>query len=243
MTANPASRAHLLLTRPAADAARLRQDLLRLGFTADCAPMLEIRPLPVADLALDGITGLLITSANGLRALVAVTKRRDLPVYAVGEASARAARQAGFQAVQAAGGDVQSLANLVRRQLAPAAGALLHAAGETLAGDLQAMLRQDGFEVRRETLYRAEMIKELPEDVAQSLARGAYQGVLFFSPRTAAGFATLAQGRFAPEASMAAFCLSAAVAERVAGLPWRRLCIAAEPSEAALLAVLEEEFP
>lgn len=239
-----AVRARLLLTRPEADAARLRQDLQRRGFTVDSAPMLAIQPLPqAADMALPDIAGLLITSANGLRALAAATQRRDLPVYAVGEASARAARQAGFAQVLAAGGDVFSLADLVRQVAHREAGPLFHAAGETLAGDLKAMLEADGFTVRRETLYRAVPVAELPSEVAKNLSESAYDGILFFSPRTASGFATLAAPGFAAGLNKAAaFCLSAAVAERLAGLPWRRLCIAAEPSEAALLAKLDEEF-
>ncbi len=237
-------RARLLLTRPEADAARLRQDLQRMGFSVDSAPMLTIQPLPLAaDLALQDVAGLLITSANGLRALAAATARRDLPVYAVGEASARAARQAGFAQVLAAGGDVFSLADLVRRAVPRQAGPLFHAAGETLAGDLKAMLEADGFTVRRETLYRAVPVASFPLQVAENLSKSSYNGVLFFSPRTASGFATLAAPGFAAALSQAAaFCLSAAVAERLAGLPWRRLCIAAEPSEAALLAALDEEF-
>ncbi|WP_428249254.1 uroporphyrinogen-III synthase [Ferrovibrio sp.] len=230
--------ARLLLTRPEQDAARLRRDLEASGFAIDTAPLLRIQPLP-AEIALDGIRGLLVTSANGLRAFTAQSARRDLTVYAVGEASARAASAAGFADVHAAGGDVNSLAALVRAQADPRQGGLLHVAGETLAGDLKAMLEAAGFQVARVTLYRAEAASALPATVAKALGAGDYDGVLFFSPRTAAVFAGLAP-KMAPE-RITAYCLSAAVAQGLAGLPWRRVAVAASPSEAALLALLDEE--
>jgi len=231
-------RTRLLLTRPEEDAARLRRDLEARGFAADTAPLLSIRNLP-AELSLEGITGLLVTSANGLRAFVAQSSRRDLTVYAVGEASARAAIAAGFTAVHAAGGDVTSLAALVREKADPARGSLLHVAGETLAGDLKGLLEAAGFQVSRITLYRAEAATALPDAVAKALSAGEYDGVLFFSPRTAATFAKLAQNM--ASGRVTAYCLSAAVAQALAGLPWRHVAVAVEPSEAALLALLEEE--
>jgi len=233
-------RARLLVTRPDDDAARLAADLEARGFSVDTAPMLSIRPLPARDLSLHGVVALLVTSANGLRAFAAATPERGLAVYAVGEASARAARAAGFRDVQAAGGDVQSLAALVQAQAKPAAGRLLHVAGESLAGDLKGLLEAAGFAVTRATLYAADPAAAFPAPVARHLSDSAYGGVLFFSPRTAATFATLAIGHALQQT--AAFCLSAAVAQAVVSLPWRRILVAAEPSEAALLAALDEEF-
>ncbi len=236
--------ARLLLTRPEADAAALAEKLRARGHTADIAPLLHIRFLDAALPPLDGISGLLITSANGLRAFAAASPRRDLTVYAVGEASARAARAAGFSDVHAAGGDLHSLASLVPRLRKPTDGALLHAAGENLAGDLVGLLREAGFDARGIALYRAETADKLPPAVAASLRAGEYRAVLFFSPRTAATFVRLATESGAAQAvsGAQAFCLSANVAERIAMLPWRGICVAAEPSEAALLAAMDREL-
>ena len=78
---------------------------------------------------LDGAAGLLFTSANGVRAFAAASPRRDLPALAVGDATAAAARAAGFADVASAGGNVADLALLVRRRLEPEAGALVHSRG------------------------------------------------------------------------------------------------------------------
>lgn len=236
---------HLLLTRPESDSQALRERLLALGHRVDTAPMLAIRQ--THDLgqdflrALQGATAVLFTSANGVRAFAEATPRRDFIVYAVGPASALAAQAAGFAQVEAAGGDVEALAQLVRARHRPAQGALLHAAGSARAGDLQAMLQADGYDVRRAVLYDAETAIALPASVASQLAAKAYDGVLFFSPRTAATFVTLveAAGLRSGAAAATAYCLSANVARAAADLPWRAVQVATSPSEADLTALLQ----
>src|SRR4051794_41252334 len=91
--------------------------------------MLEIRTLDGPPLDLEGVQALLCTSANGVRATAARTTRRDLPVLAVGDATARAARDVGFAHVESAGGDVEGLARLAARRLDSAARRLPPSAG------------------------------------------------------------------------------------------------------------------
>lgn len=236
---------NLLLTRPEAESQALREKLQALGHDIDTAPMLAIRQKhDVGDelqAALQGVTALLFTSANGVRAFADAAPRRDFTVYAVGPASALAAQAAGFSKVEAAGGDVDLLAGLVRARHSRDAGALLHAAGSARAGDLQAMLQQDGYDVRRVVLYDAETAIRLPPAVAERFAAQGYDGVLFFSPRTAATFVNLAQAAgIAGGATVAtAWCLSDNVARAVAPLPWRAVRVAQSPGEAELVALLQ----
>lgn len=230
-----------LITRPEQEAQNLRQKLQARGIQADCAPLLDIRIQNDAVLPLDGVTALLFTSVNGLRAFVANCNRRDLAVYAVGETTAAAARKAGFAEVEAGGGDVEKLAALVRLRHPVGQGALLHVAGATLAGDLQTMLKADGYDVRRVTLYAAEPAAALPPAVATDFAVGRYDAALFFSPRTAAVFVTLARqaGIDGGAAACTALALSTNVATMLAPLGWAEIRIAATPREDALLALLD----
>lgn len=232
---------NLLLTRPEAESQSLREKLQALGHAVDTAPMLAIRQKHDVDISLDGVTALLFTSANGVRAFAEACPRRDLTVYAVGPASALAAQAAGFTRVEAAGGDVDLLAGLVRARHSATAGALLHAAGSARAGDLQAMLQQDGYDVRRVVLYDAETAIDLPPAVAGRFAARGYDGVLFFSPRTAATFVNLAQvaGISGGAAVATAWCLSDNVAREAAVLPWRDVKVARSPGEADLVALLK----
>ena len=226
----------LLLTRPAADSRRFAARLARCRIACRHAPLLTIRyrqpppPLP------DGTQAVLLTSANGARALAAMTQRRDLRVLAVGEATAAAARRAGFAAVEAAEGDVARLAALAARRLDAAAGPLLHVAGSALAGDLAGLLAGRGFRVERRIGYDARPVRRLPAAAREGLQTGRLAGVAFFSPRTAAAFVRLSReaGLEAQTAPLRAFCLSRAVAEAAEAMPWSGIEVAVEARAEAL---------
>lgn len=231
----------VLVTRPEDDAAPLVAALARRGIAAVVAPLLTIVPRAGAALDPAGAQAILVTSANGARALGRLTARRDLPVLAVGAASAEAARGAGFPDVRAAGGDVATLARLAAATLDPRGGALVHVAAGALAGDLAGDLARAGFRVERVVAYDARPATALPEAARGALAEGRIDAVLLFSPRTAAAFVDLAaKAGLAPAlARVDAVCLSAAVAVRAATVAWRAVRVAARPDTEALLAALD----
>lgn len=231
-----------LVTRPLPEAEALARKLEARGIEAMIEPMLEIHFRGEAHgLDLEGVRALLVTSANGVRALARATVRREVPVFAVGEASARAAREAGFRSVESARGDAPALVELVARRLKPAGGRLLHASGAHLARDLAGPLRAKGFEVRRQVLYETRPARAFSPGLAKAFQEGAIDFVLFFSPRSASTFASLVR-----KADLAgglrrvdAFFLSPAVAEAAGALAWRGVWIAPRPEEEALLEELE----
>jgi uroporphyrinogen-III synthase len=235
--------ARVLVTRPEADSEPLVEALIGRGHAVLRQPLLRIvfEDGPAPDL--DDAQALLFTSANGVRAFARRSDRRDLPVYAVGDATAEAARTVGFGQVESAGGDVADLAALVRRRCDPGAGVLFHAAGSAIAGDLSGLLGGAGYAVRRVALYRAEKTATLDDTVRKALAGDDVDFGLFFSPRSAAGFATLVSEAGIADScgGVVAVCLSDAVAAAFGPLAWRRVAVAAEPNQAALLAALDEE--
>jgi uroporphyrinogen-III synthase len=230
----------VMITRPAEDGAPLAASLKSRGIDSLIVPLMTIVPLPGPPLDLTGVQALLVTSANGVRAFAARNAERDPIVCAVGQATAHAARDAGFRRIATAAGDVDSLADMVRRALNPAAGALLHVAGSVVAGDLAAALRDAGFSCRREMLYEARKVERLPEHAATALREGTFDGVALYSPRTARIFVELVRSaRIAkPCAAMTAWCLSAAVAEQAQAVRWRRVAVAARAETAAMVDVI-----
>jgi uroporphyrinogen-III synthase len=231
-----------LVTRPSEDAAETARLLEARGIEPLVEPLLAIRPLPDAALPLDGAQALLLTSANGVRALAGATDRRDLRMFAVGDQTAAAARGAGFQTVESAGGDVTDLARLIGERLDPKAGALVHVAGSAQAGDLAGALQPQGFEVRRAVLYEARPVEALGPKTRGGLELGVIDGVLFFSPRTAKAFATLVEAAgLGPRCRrVTAFCLSPAVAEAAGALSWRSVVTAQTPTQPALFDALDD---
>jgi uroporphyrinogen-III synthase len=234
----------VLVTRPQPAAAALAARLTALGHAAVIEPLLTI--VPEADAcerlaqAFVGAQAVLFTSVNGVEAFADARGRRDLRVFAVGDATASAARAAGFTEVESAGGDVASLAALVRARASPGAGALVHARGSDVAGDLAGELGAAGFTLRRVALYRAIPAETLSSSVIAAFHRGRIDAALFFSPRTAAAFVRLARAAGIEGASAAAvaLALSPAVAAELGTLSWRRLLTAEEPTETAILDML-----
>jgi len=205
-------------------------------------PLLEIHHLDDADLSLAGVQAVLLTSANGARALSRATGQRDVPVFAVGDATAQAARALGFTFVASAGGDVAGLADLVASELDRNAGPIVHVAARHIAGDLAGSLRARGFEIARAELYEAIPATEIDNAVQAELNAGRIDAVLFFSPRTAYTFVNLmrqAQLENACE-TLDAICLSHAIAKEIDAIAWRRVTVAPHSDQPSLLAVLEE---
>jgi uroporphyrinogen-III synthase len=230
----------VLITRPRDDAEALARMLADRGVDSLIEPLLRIANLPADDLALNGVQAILLTSANGARALAAATAARSLPVLAVGSATAAAARDAGFTEVDVAGGDVAALAALAARRCDSRAGPLLHVSGSVVAGDLAGRLEAHGFTVLRAVLYEAHRVSALSNAAVAAVGDGAIDAVLLFSPRTAKAFVALAReaNLTAALASTQALCLSEAVAEAARAIAWREVRVAGRPDQAALLALV-----
>lgn len=236
----------VLVTRAERDAETLARTLGARGIGSVIEPLMTIRFVPqsaqVLAPFLDGVQAVLFTSANGARSFAAATTRRDLKVFAVGDATAAAARAAGFAAVASAGGNVEDLAALVIAALKPKDGALVHAAGSVTAGDLAGLLGAAGFTLRRAILYEAVLSESLSETTSAALRNDEIAAALFFSPRNAATFVRLAAGLRSHCARIVAVAMSAAVAAALDALPWRRIVVASSPNEAALLQALERSL-
>jgi len=230
----------VLVTRPHEDSQRLIPILAARGIEVVMAPLLDIVYEQGPALNLAGVQAVLFTSANGVRAFSHRAKDRALPVLCVGDASRIEALAAGFTDVKSANGDVQALADLVKAEVNPDGGVLLHPAGTNVAGDLAGQVQAAGFTYRREALYRAQKMKTFPAGASRALAAGQVEGVLLYSPRTAAVFAGLVQdaGLESVLARMTAYCLSASVADKLSSLQWATVKIAAQPHQDALLVLL-----
>jgi uroporphyrinogen-III synthase len=230
---------HVLITRPRADAAVLAQQLEARGHQVTVEPLLTIAPLPDAVPALDGVQAILLTSANAVPALCGTDPR--LPVFVVGEATARAAREQGCQQVQVATGDAASLARLIVARCRPSEGALLHLCGAQVRPGLAEPLEAAGFTLRRQVVYRAVAARALSPAAIAALGRRAIDAVLLFSPRTARVLvALLARHELSGCLGRTeAICLSAAVAGPCRSLQWKAVRIAARPELRSLLGQLE----
>lgn len=230
----------ILITRPREDGDSLAAalDAHRIGSLIE--PLMSVEFTGTGPLDLDGIQALIATSANGVRAFAGRDGRRDVRLCAVGEATARAAHAAGFARVETAGGDVDSLADLIIHTLDPNDGAVMHIAGSVTAGDLGGRLAAARFTYHRAVLYRMRPAGGLSAAARRALAEDGLAGVALYSPRSGAIFAELVKSHALDSACrrLSAYCLSAAVAKRVAHLSWARTLIAPRPEQSAMISII-----
>ena len=208
--------------RPGAD--RTAERLSALGFTPVVAPLLAIRALPV-HLDLTAVEALAFTSRNAVKVFAERSPLPSVPVFAVGDATAAAARQAGFADVRSAGGDLSALAALIR---AEAAGlSILHPCATEPAGDLAALVG-DAARVAALAVYEAQVIA--------TVGPHHWDAVLIHSPRAGRALAA-GLGREQAKGRLAV-ALSPAAAAPLERLPFAGIRVAAAPTEDALLAAL-----
>jgi len=204
----------VLVLRPEPGASATVERARALGLEAVAAPLFEIEPLEWEAPDPDKFDGLLLTSANAVGRVCEAL--RALPVYAVGEATAGAARSAGLTVAAVGDAGVDRLLGSIGQRLD-----LLHLCGEDRRSPSGARQRVTPIPV-----YRAKAI----EDPDLSAAQGAI--ALVHSPRAGRRFAELVRER----ASTSIAAISPAAAEAV-GSGWAMVESATEPNDEALLAL------
>ena len=215
------------VTRVEPGASRTAARLAALGLEPVVVPLLTIRQIPQAAPDPTDVSALVFTSANGVAAFAALTHARALPVFAVGYATARAAREAGFAEVRSAAGDLGDLARLIRMDGLNPGAVILHPVAREPAGDL-ALAVGDAAVVRALPVYEAVETGAAPPEV--------FDAVLVHSPRAAR---ILAASLPDPAtAGRLAVVISEAAAMPLAALSFAAVRIAASPNEAALLTAL-----
>ena len=218
------------ITRAQPGAARTAARLTALGFTPVVAPLLTIRALPEALSQAPDLTtvaALAFTSPNGVEAFAALVPApllRDRPVFAVGDTTAEAARDAGFTDARSAAGDIHALARLIAAT--PVEGLILAPGAREPAGDLPALL--SAHIIQRLPVYAAEETDaDPPAD---------FDAVLVHSPRAARALAAA----LAPDAARdrLAVCISPAAVAPLATLGFAEIRVAEAPDETSLLTAL-----
>jgi len=230
----------VLITRPEREATTLATALSQRGHVPVIAPLFRLEILhPPADFAasLAACQAVLLSSANGARALAEASEQRGRPILAVGDTTATTAEGLGFTAVTSAAGDGAALVELARRRLDPRAGPLVHVSGVDLALDLGEALGRDGFEVRRFALYDARAEGTLPDSARAALQARALDAATFFSPRAAQQFAKLVGEAGLADAlrSVTAIGISPAALAALGKLPFKAAVAAARPTRQAVL--------
>lgn len=214
---------HLIALRPEPGLAATLERARAMGLRATGHALSEIRavawecPHPV------GIDGLLIGSANAiLHGGEHLARLTDKPVYAVGEATAAAARAAGFTVALTGRGGLQVVLDAI-----PAPCHLLRVAGE----EHVPLVAPAGVTFAEVIAYRSVM---LPLDPVADLLASGEALVLLHSAATASHFASECDRLGLTRARITLAALGPRIAA-AAGEGWAAIHTAERPDEAALM--------
>ncbi len=231
------TRPPVIVTRAQPGAAETAARLTELGYPALVSPALELVAAPDVDLPDPAsCSGLVFTSANGVRFFTERTPDRSRPAWCVGPATAAAARAAGFCDVHESAGDAEALATFIKGHAAPSDKPLLHIANAAARGNLARALARDGRAVVFCPLYRAEIASGLTLPVRSLLSGRRPSLALFHSAKGAEAFFQLSADLPCDQLAVAAISAPAATQATARGV--RHVAIASQPHEAGLLAAL-----
>ena len=207
----------VLVLRPEPGASATVRLALAQGLDPIAAALFAVEPVDWTPPEPGGFDGLLLTSANAVRlGGNGLERLRGLPVYAVGEATAQAARDSGFDLAATGDAGVDRLLGSIEPDLT-----LLHLCGaDRRAPDAPAQ------SIAPLVVYRSDPID------APDLGAAAGAVALIHSPRAGQRFAGLVSDRSAT----AIAAISATAAEAV-GEGWATVEVAAQPTDEALLAL------
>ena len=205
----------VLVLRPEPGASATVERARRLGLHAIAVPLFEVEPVEWSAPDASQFDGLLLTSANAVRhGSEGLKVLRDLQVYAVGEATARAAREAGSDVASVGDGGVDRLLEAIAPDLR-----LLHLCGQD---STQVDARQ---RITQLIVYRSRELSEpgeIPDDCV----------ALVHSPRAGRRLAELVEER----GRIAVAAISPQAAEAV-GSGWESVHAVDAPTDDALLAL------
>jgi uroporphyrinogen-III synthase len=219
-----------IVIRPEPGCAATVAEARAMGLEAHGFPLFAVRPLAWDAPDPASVDALLIGSANAPRhAGAALSRYAGKPAYAVGEATAEAARAAGLTVVATGRGGLQALLE----GIVPAHRRLLRLAGHERVD----LVPPDGIELAERVVYASET-QPMPEALGRLLTARAlpHSCVALHSAKAARHFAAEVDRLAIPRARIRLVALAPRIAA-AAGTGWASLGTASETTDQALLAL------
>ena len=213
----------LVILRPEPGASLSADRARKMGFeTVICASLFKVRPVDWEAPDPDRFDGLLVTSANAIRAAgEGLARLRSLPVHAVGEATATAARGAGLMIETVGDGGIEELLDQL-----PAKLRLLHLGGRHRRAPADP----------EQTIVPVTVYSSMAREEPRNFERLPGSVACVHSPRAGTRLAELADRDGLARETIAIGAISANAAE-ACGTGWERVEIAPARDDASLLAL------
>ena len=179
---------HILFTRPLEDCHEMILKFQSLGHEISHLPLINIEGLKYEVPNYSEFKGIIFTSSNAIKFLDIKSIDKKLKCFCVGDATEKKARNAGFQNVFAAEGNVNNLKELILQNFKPSEGKLIYISGEIISSNLDKELISDGYNVERIINYRANEVKNYDESFIEKLKLKMPEITYIYSQNSAINF-------------------------------------------------------
>jgi uroporphyrinogen-III synthase len=230
---------NVLITRPEPQAALTVARLEDAGYSVFSEPC---QIVGAVEAVLQSASAYIITSQNGVEYGLKHVTDKDAVIFAVGDKTAQAAEDLGFNIIFSAEGDSESLIELILDRWLPEEGNLIHLSGAEISSNISALLSAIGYSARRSVVYEAIAQARPSHAMVDLLKNNKIDVVLFYSAQAV----TIFNGWIEQEGlencikSMQAIVMSERIAQRLDGV-WKCTKIAQARDEDEIIKLLNEE--
>ena len=135
----------IVITRPKEDSLYLIESLIKLGHVVTHLPVIKIEKLETKKINLLDYQAVIFTSSNAIRFMNIEKFNSKIKCFCVGKATESSAKQVGFINTHTSEGTVDSLVELIIRNLDNKSGRLLYLSSEFISKDLDKDLVNAGY--------------------------------------------------------------------------------------------------
>ena len=176
---------HIVITRPKEDSLYLIQNLIKLGHIVTHLPVIKIEKLETKKINLLNYQALIFTSSNAIKFMNIEKFNSKIECFCVGKATELTARQAGFINTYTSEGTVDSLVELIKRNLDNKSKKLLYLSSEFISKDIDKDLISAGYSVDRISNYTSIPVEEIDKKTLDFFEKKPPDVIFIYSSKSA----------------------------------------------------------
>ena len=179
---------HILLTRPLEDCSEMILKFRSLGHQISHLPLLNVSQVGHEEINFSDYNSIIFTSANAVKFIDFKKIDKKILCFCVGGATEKKARSLGLQNTIAAGGNIENLKELILQNFDKNDGKLLYVSGEIISANLDQLLKEEGYNIKRLINYKTTHIEKFDERFVNELKAKMPDIVYIYSQNSALSF-------------------------------------------------------
>ena len=176
---------HIVITRPKEDSFYLIENLIKLGHIVTNLPVIKIEKLETKKINLLNYQAVVFTSSNAIRFMNIEKFNQKIKCFCVGRATELSAKKIGFINTYSSEGTVDSLIELIIRNMETKSGKLLYLRSEFISKDLDKDLINFGYSVDRIANYTSLPVEEIDKKTLNFFEKKPPDAIFIYSAKSA----------------------------------------------------------